>query len=389
MTTTQRGVLTLICSAIRGEILTLPLDFNIEEALPLIQSHHIAPIIYDGAVRCGIPRQTPTMQKLFQSYCKGLMVSEGQMQKINSIYTAFDEAEIEYMPVKGCNMKPRYPKPELRMMGDADILIRQSQYEAIVPILESLGFCYQRDSVHEIIWQSNDLYLELHKHLIPSYNKDFYAYFGDGWQLGKIKSGSRYSMAPEDEWIYLFTHFAKHFRDGGIGCRHVVDLWVFRSTYPNLDEVYVETELAKLQLLDFYENICQLIGVWFEGLQGDEKTDFISEFVFSSGSWGAMESRAISVTLCDGKHSHLAFSGRLVHARTVLFRSADLLKKEYPILDRASWLLPLIWLIRPFHKLLFQRDSVRTQKKKLSALSQDNIQKRQDMLNYVGLDYRF
>lgn len=389
MTTTQSGILTLIRSAIREETLTLPMDFNIEEALPLIQSHHIAPIIYDGAVRCGIPRQAAAMQKLFQSYCKGLMVSEGQMQKLSSIYAAFDEAGIEYMPVKGCNMKLRYPKAELRMMGDADILIRQAQYEAIVPILESLGFCYQRDSDHEIIWQSKDLYLELHKHLIPSYNKDFYAYFGDGWQLGKIKSGSRYSMAPEDEWIYLFTHFAKHFRDGGIGCRHVVDLWVFRSTYPNLDEVYVETELAKLQLLDFYENICQLIGVWFEGLQSDEKTDFISEFVFSSGSWGAMESRAISVTLREAKHSPLAFSGRLVHARTVLFRSAEELKPEYPILQKAPWTLPMIWMVRPFHKLLFQRDAVRNQKKKLIALSQDNLQKRQDMLDYVGLEYHF
>ena len=389
MTTTQRGILTLISSAIREESLILPEDFCIEEALTLIQSHHIAPIIYDGATRCGISPQSPTMQKLFQSYCKGFMVSETQMHALQQLYTAFDEAGIEYMPVKGCNMKSRYPKSELRMMGDADILFQPSQYDMIVPILDSLGFSYQKELDPEIVWQSKELYLELHKRLLPSYNKDFDAYFGDGWKLGKIKSGSRYSMTPEDEWIYLFTHFTKHFRDGGIGCRHVLDLWVFRRAFPDLNEKYVKEELAKLQMLEFYENICDLIGVWFEELQENEKTRFITEFVFSSGSFGAIESKIISQTLRESKHSSLAFSGRLVHIWRVLFRSAEELKDEYPVLMKMPWLLPLIWVIRPFHKLLFQRDAVKLQKKKMSALSQDNIQQRQDMLNYVGLDYWF
>ena len=196
-------------------------------------------------------------------------------------------------------------------------------------------------------------------------------------------------MTPEDEWIYLFTHFTKHFRDGGIGCRHVLDLWVFRRAYPNLDVAYVKAELEKLQMLEFHENICRLIGVWFEDIQEDEKTAFISEFVFSSGSFGEMESKVLSQTLRESKNSPLAFSGRLVHVWRVLFRSAEELKDEYPVLRKASWLLPLIWLIRPFHKLLFHRSAVSSQRKKLAALNKDNIQQRQDMLNYVGLDYWF
>ena len=196
-------------------------------------------------------------------------------------------------------------------------------------------------------------------------------------------------MMPEDEWIYLFTHFSKHFRDGGIGCRHVVDLWVFRNAYPKLDEAYVREELNKLQLLTFYENICRMLSTWFDNMPADPKTDFITEFIFASGSWANVESNAVSVALRDSKHSPLGFSGRLVHVWHVLFRSSDVLQQEYPVLKKAPWLLPLIWLIRPFHKLLFQRDAVKKQKKKLMALSQDNIQKRHDMLDFVGLDYRF
>ena len=37
-------------------------------------------------------------------------------------------------------MKALYPAPELRVMGDADVLIRLEQYEKIVPLMEKMGF---------------------------------------------------------------------------------------------------------------------------------------------------------------------------------------------------------------------------------------------------------
>lgn len=37
---------------------------------------------------------------------------------------AFDAGGIDYMPLKGSILKDLYPRHEMRMMGDADILIR-------------------------------------------------------------------------------------------------------------------------------------------------------------------------------------------------------------------------------------------------------------------------
>ena len=53
------------------------------------------------------------------------------------------------MPLKGCNMKALYPSPELRVMGDADILIRVEQYDRIRPIIQSLGFEEYGDIFYE------------------------------------------------------------------------------------------------------------------------------------------------------------------------------------------------------------------------------------------------
>lgn len=389
MNVTQKGILTLLRSAITGETLPLPEGFEIEDAYSQIKRHHMAALVYEGAVHCGVSGQNPVMQRLFQGYAKSLQISERQMAQISRICSVFEENGIDYMPLKGCNMKPRYPKPELRNMGDADILIRLEQYDRIVPLMESLGFREAQDTSHELVWKSEALYLELHKRLVPSINKDFNAYFGDGWRLAKRKNGTRYSMTPEDELVYLFTHFAKHYRDGGIGCRHVVDLWVYLRKNPDLDESYVERELAKLKLLEFYQNICRLIRVWFEDAPTDEKIALMTQFLFSSGSWGEEESKALSRMLRDSKHSVLGFNGKFLYIFQTLFPGVEVLREKYTILKKAPYLLPLVWVYRLIWKLLFQRDSLKIHEKNLDTINRQNLENRHQMLNYVGLDYNF
>ena len=389
MNTLQQGLIALMKSAVTVQPYALPEGFDLEAAYPLIQKHHIDAMAYDGAVRCGIDRKSPAMQQLFQSYLKVMMKSEGQMRDVQAVLAAFDAQGIDYMPLKGCKMKGMYPKPELRVMGDADILIRVEQYEKIVPIMESLHFQVGLESDHELVWKSKGLYLELHKHLIPSYNKDFYAYFGEGWQLAKKERGTRYAMSPEDEWIFLFTHFAKHYRDGGIGCRYVTDLWVYRNTHPAMDEGYIRSILRKLYLVEFYENVLQLIDVWFQSAETNPKMDHMTDFIFSSGSWGTGNSRLLSRTVRDSKHSAVGFSGRLVYLWKTAFPDVMTLREKYTVLKKHPCLLPAVWIWRPIHKLLFERESLKKQRQNLQTVSMDHLQARQEALNYVGLDYNF
>ena len=389
MDTIQQGVIALLKSAIAGKSYILPENFRLEDAAQQIREHHIAALVYDGAIRCGIDKQSTFMQELFQMYWKALVKSEAQMREVKKVQAAFDEQEISYLPLKGCRIKGLYPKPELRPMADADILIRMDEYDRIVPTMRELGFLEGQETDHELVWHSKSLYLELHKRLIPSYNKDFYAYFGEGWQIARVDCGTRYTMTAEDEMVFLFTHFAKHYRDGGIGCRYVVDLWVFRNAHPNMDESYIRSVLRKLYLEEFYDNMLRLIDVWFHDAPTDEKIDYMTAFVFGSGSWGSVESRTLSVTVRDAKHSVLGFSGKLVYAWNTLFPDVATLKGKYTILKKASWLLPFIWIIRPFYKVLFEWRTMDKQKRNMDAVSRKNMKQRRKMLNYVGLDYNF
>ena len=136
--------------------------------------------------------------------------------------------------------------------------------------------------------------IELHKRLIPSYNKDYYAVFGDGWQLGKICTGTRYAMTDEDQMVYQLVHFAKHYRDGGIGLRHMVDLHLLRRSKPDMNEEEIAKSLEALQLLDFYKNIFHTLDVWFAGKQADNISELITQTVFGTGLFGTKQNHILS-----------------------------------------------------------------------------------------------
>ncbi len=388
MNALQQGLVALMRSGLTGKGNPLPAEFSLEEAIPVIKKHHMVNLIYEGAVHCGIPADAPGMKKLFLLCCQHLMKSEGQMQAISKLLAAFEENGIQHMPLKGCLIKHLYPKPELRYMGDADILIRMEQYEQIKPIMEKLGYTFKYDSDHELVWQSSAILVELHKRLIPSYNKDFYDYFGDGWERVVPETAARYAMSAEDTLIFLFTHFAKHYRDGGVGCRYVADLWLYHKAHPAMDGQYIRQELECLQLYTFYENILRLLQVWFADAPTDTKMDHMTDFIFASGSWGALDSRLLSCAVREaGSSQTCAIRGRYL-LRTI-FPSAATLEGKYTILKGRHWLLPLVWIYRPFYKLMLERKSLEQQKSNLELLDQERVEEHRELLRYVGLEYNF
>jgi len=388
MTEVQKTLLALVKSALLDEPCPLPGGADLSAAMEAARHHGIAVMVYYGALLCGADPGCEVMAQTFSYVCGSIAVSEGQMAQVRRITDAFDGAGIEYMPLKGVRQKPLYPKPEMRAMGDADILIRTEQYPRIREIMLSLGYAEGGESDHELPWHKAPLHVELHKRLIPSYNKDYYAYFGDGWERARPAAGGgcRFEMTVEDEWIYLFTHFAKHYRDAGIGLRHPVDLWVFRHHHPDIDVAYVERELDKLRLTEFYRNVMDTLASWFEGKAATEKTEFITSVIFQSDPFGDRDNVHISYALKGTKSQRSVWAVRLRRLFTSVFVPYGIMCKEYPVLKKAPVLLPGAWVVYFFARLL-QKNRVKNHIHALRLMSEDRVSEYQRRLNYVGLDY--
>jgi len=386
MNNTQKGIITLMRSALTGEKLALPEGFDFAAAYEGVKGHHMVTMMYEGALNCGISPQSPAVMKLFPSVCKAIQVSEGQLSELQRIFGAFESEGIDYMPLKGCIMKHLYPRPELRMMGDADILIRCEQYDRIVPVMKELGFEEGNVSDHELVWTTPLLYTELHSQLMPDHHVDSQNYFRDGWDFAKVRDGSRFSMTDDDTFIYLFAHFAKHFRARGIGCRHMADLWVYLRSHPELNEEYILSELDNLHLSEFHRNIRHCLMVWFEDAPENEQSRIITDYIFSSGSWGSDESMAVSVVVRDSGASGNKTRGRIAYILHLMFPGVDVLRDKYTVLKKAPVLLPLVWLYRPFYKLFSEPRSMRRRVNTISGLTDERLDRHRRIMEGLGLD---
>lgn len=385
----QKDIILLTKSAITGEKYTLSKDFDLDEIFKVAKRHSVIPMIYYGALNCGVDASNEKMQKTFFDICAHIAYNEKQMWEINNLFETFDKEKIAYIPLKGTILKPLYPKSEMRSMSDADILIKTNEHKKIKDLMLGLGYNLKVESDHEFVWNKGNIHIELHKRLIPSYNKDYFAYYGDGWQLAKLGENSKYYMDDEDHMIYIFTHFAKHYREAGIGIRHFVDLWVYKRSHPNMDEEYIKSELKKLQLYDFYNNILSTISFWFEDGEATEKSLFITETILNSSLYGNKDTYLLNTAVKS--YSEEQGSGAVKRKKyiTFLFLPYKRMCQKYPFLKKAPFLLPFMWIYRLFEALLFKRSKIKTYQEDFDKITEDKILDSKTALNFVGLDFNF
>lgn len=384
MNTLQIGVITLVRSALSQRAYPLPEEFHIEEAASVIRRHHIATLCYEGAVLCGIATDTPYMMELFKSYCSATIKIARQERAISKLLSAFEENEIDYIPLKGTRMRPLYPKPELRLMGDADILIRAKQYDRIVLIVSEQGYKRYDESAWDYSFDSQDLFLELHHRLLSPEEAAYAAIYADGWRMAKPLTGSRWQMSLEDEWLYMFGHFTKHY-GSGIGIRHVADLWMFLQAYPDLDKAYINKRLSKLKFGEFYNNVLALITVWFGDGQATEITDYMSNYVFSNGSWGTVEARIVT-EVARGVESDVPLPVLfLKRVWEFFFPPRERLERYFPVLRKHPWMYLPLAFVRPFVRIIRDRGAVGLWFRIAGDYSAEKVDEKRSQLEYVGL----
>ena len=385
----ERGLVLLTRSALTGQAERLPASFDLAAARAQTIQHQITPLIYYGAVNCGLAQTTNGMDKLLSVTAQLISIGESQMLELSRLTHSFEEEGVDYLLLKGCVMKHLYPQQEMRVMSDLDILIRPSQYERIKPIMSRLGFTRGVESDHELHWSKRNIHVELHKRLIPSYNEDYYAYFGDGWMRAKLKQeGSHnYRFSDEDELIYLFCHFAKHYRDGGIGIKHLTDLWIYCKNKPQLDKGYLLAELDKLGLATFFENVMMTCAVWFDAATPTEMTDFLTNVIINSGAYGNGETKRVSWAVRISRKDSSGKKAQLRWKLEVVFLPYWKMCLKYPILKKLPVLLPFLWVVRWAETLLHRPKNIRKQLDYAKEMKPEDIDKYRQSLEYVGLRY--
>lgn len=282
-----------------------------------------------------------------------MLVSSNQLHAAGQIQKGMEARGLYNMTLKGIHTKLRYPQDYMRSMSDLDILCKPEQNSQVKAAMEDQGYGdFQPGRKHDHYSRKPYILVEMHRELVPA-SSPFGGYYRDVWQRAALLPGcSRsYVLSAEDEYIFNLVHMAEHFTEGGVGLRFVMDVYVY-ETGVDLDRAYLQQELKKLGLSQFYDNAVKLAMHWFRGDEADGLTSAMAEYVLSGGLYGSTEtSRANAVS--NG--------GRLRFLLRACFPGYREMCSMYPWLERWPAALPAAWVIRAVGSLLHRRKNIKHQ----------------------------
>ena len=338
-------------------------------AFRLAKMHSMGNLFYE-AVKASpvVPEEVKAAAK--QHFYSNLAQQTSQEYYASELFAGLEEKGIWYLPLKGYVLRRMYPALELRTSCDVDVLYDKTRKEEAWEILKGLGLEEGTESDNHVDWTQGAVNIEMH-HELSAQNDIYHAYFKDTFSRLKKTEGFRYDFTPEDFYVYFLAHSAKHFSHGGFGIRTVLDIWIYRQK-TELDEAYLEKELAKIHLTKFKPIIEALAEYWFGAGEATEDLELISEYVLTSGTYGKKDNR----TVIDHSSGGNAKSAKTKFLLYKIFPSFKYMKKMYPVVGKAPILYPFSWVVRWFAVVFKRRKNVGgvlTEMKKMESGQVDKI----------------
>lgn len=297
------------------------------------------------------------MMKYLREFRKQRMIIEAQ-QEIETC-DALDRLEqmgVRHMPLKGYVIKNLYPSPDMRTMGDMDILVDPERIEEVTQAFIADGFGFFGDGDLHTNLKRGKAHFEFHRALVNKSYKNLTAYFGDGFDRAVKSDGCRYryELKHEDMYIFLLAHLAKHYRYGGTGIRTVLDLYVYRRAYPDLDMNYIYAETAKIGLNRFQHKAEKIADDWFGG-NFDGNFDSVSAYIISGGTYGIKDRNIVNEVINQSEGKSLT-AEKIKSIFSMIFPNYKLMCELFPVLKKHKILLPFLWVARWF-KSVFSKNS--------------------------------
>ena len=281
------------------------------------------------------------------------------------IFQFFEENSIWYMSLKGILLKKYYPKIGMRQMSDNDILIDESRISDADAFMKENGYEFKTSvEAHDYGYLKKPCYnFELHRTLVGDYHsKKWFDYYKDvKSRLLKDEDNSYgYHFSNEDFYVYMKLHDYKHYSDGGIGVRSLVDDYVFNREFSDsLDYDYVDRECEKLGILEFQRKSRSLAGKLFESVSFPElSADEVEmmEFYFSSGTYGTAANAAAAKMKKIEEETGSTSKLRYIFRR--IFPPLEMYRVWMPFFYKHKILLPIGWAYRLLRGIFFRRSKM-------------------------------
>lgn len=374
----------LIACSIRESAPERPFDgIDWEQIYQLAVFHNVTALVYPSLKALDVPAEI--MQKF--TYHNNRMIAREARQEIDAqkIFSVLKKENIPFIKMKGIALKNCYPLPYMRSHSDVDICMSAENRKRAGKILEDMGYIREGSIDYHDEYCKDDFFIyEIHSAIMsprsplaPVFEEPFSKAVPDSDSAGYVFN---------DDYFYLslVIHLYKHFVSEGCGIRLFADLLVFERTHPKLDFNFVRKTLEKYGLCDFYEHIRNLCSCLFGGQEFDERYTLIAEFIFKSGEYGSPELKRISWISSD-KSANISFRDKMKYFFKNWFPGVSILKKKYPVLEKAPVLLPVCWIRRGFYTIFHKPQALKEQRAEIKKMSSQEMKHAKHIRSLAGI----
>ena len=295
--------------------------------------------------------------------------------------------EIPVVVLKGTSAAKYYPKPQLRTMGDIDLLVKPNDYKFAAECLLNAG-CIEKTTDAELgfgrhrSFLYNDTIIELHV---------FFSFLSDKEKsdtLDKLLYDAicdNQNLPDDENGLVLLAHIGRHL-EYGLGLRQIIDWMMFVRAYLD-DEKWGSSFQYKAQITGLESlaiivtKMCQIyLGLPTENITWCKNADEavcngLMQYVMECGNFGRsrelLESGSISKT------------PSIIHPIQLFKHIQSHGEKNWKALKRHPWLKPFAWVYQScrYVKFAFQNNVTPN---KLKAIY-DEGNKRNEMFVALGL----
>lgn len=375
--------------------LNTPVDWEVLEVIS--KKHNLFPLFHEGACQFSEYRNRPN----YEDNINIVMTMIGQQirktEGFLELYRAFLKEDLHPIVMKGLICRQLYGKhAEKRPSGDEDILVSVNEFHKLKTVLEECGYVCEFQSIteaqlehmqHVVFYNKKDGFLiEVHTNPM-GYRNDMRtqmnSFFRGAFERARIetvKGVPLCTFSHTDHFLFLILHSLKHFAEGGVGIRQMLDILLYQEKY----EDEIDWEKLKIILQETHADKClgdmQCIGTKYLGFDFNVRfeegyPDVLLDDMLEAGVFGKKE--RVDVVAANITLEVLNHREKGVYAWfRAGFPSRKLMLDIAPYLEEKPWMLPVEWIKRWGRFLKRARryegnlmlDSVKKSKKRMELL---------------------
>lgn len=297
---------------------------------------------------------------------------------------SFVEEELSFanpITLKGDLISDLYADPALRMSGDTDLLIDPEDEKAVLDTFTKAGGEYQQRSennnqsvcVHPKAGKF-EIHIALDTKEVTEVWYDNLDFAAEEKRKVILRNGHTVTaLGITDGAINMVLHVLKHFISGISHLKMLGDAILYLSHYAtDIDFSRVDAVMEQLGYTSIYETIKRIGVLYFDFSNLDSSPyydklaekfladlDFCAQNGYQEEVLSAYE--AYSKIRYENYHkkNYTEYRKELSKKETMrrLFPQKTFLYKEYPVLQKHGWMLPLVWLVRILKRFFGKKEA--------------------------------